>query len=223
MTEMEKNASPLRVVICLAMFLALAWLLTGSYAVPNGFSAQGSGNDVIVAENFDSIGAMSAILTTPAQEMPSQMPTQSPEPEVEEEPEPMEELLPPVSVRKSPYTTSPESETGTWVSQGTGWMFLVDGAAYTGWLNDKDGKRYYLDPDGMMHTGWLEEGGKKYYLDADGIMQTGEVTIGKETYTFFPSGVLDDGSGDIDVARVNEQASESDPDIKKNRSLNILL
>ena len=89
----------------------------------------------------------------------------------------------------SPYETSPEAARGKWTAMGNRWMFLVDEVPYTGWLNDTDGKRYYLDSEGMMATGWLEEDGKTYYLDEDGIMQTGEVEIDGIFYTFDAYGV----------------------------------
>ena len=92
----------------------------------------------------------------------------------------------------SPYDVSPEAQNGYWTSWGTGWMFMVDGAAYHGWLNDTDGKRYYLNDEGVMATGWLKEDGATYYLDEDGIMQTGLVTIDGKDYNFDPTGKCTD-------------------------------
>ena len=94
--------------------------------------------------------------------------------------------------QSSPYDVSPEAQKGYWVSWGTGWMFMVDGAAYHGWLNDTDGKRYYLNDEGVMATGWLKEDGATYYLDEDGIMQTGLVTIDGQDYNFDPTGKCTD-------------------------------
>lgn len=60
---------------------------------------------------------------------------------------------------------------------------MVDGTAYTGWLTDTDGHRYYFNKDGIMQTGWITLGKKRYYLDEDGIMQTGTITVnGKNTH-----------------------------------------
>ena len=42
---------------------------------------------------------------------------------------------------------------------------MVDGTAYTGWLTDTDGHRYYFNKDGIMQTGWITLGKKRYYLD----------------------------------------------------------
>ena len=61
---------------------------------------------------------------------------------------------------------------------------MVNGKAYTGWLTDTDGHRYYFNKKGIMQTGWLETGKKRYYLDEDGIMQTGTITIDGQKYTF---------------------------------------
>ena len=33
-----------------------------------------------------------------------------------------------------------------------------------------NGKWYYLNQDGRMKTGWLQDGGKRYYLNSDGSM-----------------------------------------------------
>ena len=47
---------------------------------------------------------------------------------------------------------------------------MVNGAPYTGWLTDTDGKRYFFDSNGIMQTGWVEDNGKRYFMDLDGIM-----------------------------------------------------
>lgn len=86
-------------------------------------------------------------------------------------------------------TASPEAASGVWTSSGSSWMFLVNGNPYTGWLTDTDGKRYFFNQDGIMHTGWLDYEGKRYYMDLDGIMQTGIITVEGKSYE-----LLDDGS-----------------------------
>ena len=40
-----------------------------------------------------------------------------------------------------------------------------------------------------MQTGWVDADGKRYYMDLDGIMQTGVVTVDGKSYE-----LLDDGS-----------------------------
>lgn len=86
--------------------------------------------------------------------------------------------------------TSPEAEKGVWTSKGSSWMFLVDGTPYTGWLTDTDGKRYFFNQEGIMQTGWVEDGGKKYFMDLDGIMQTGFVTTDGKSYELLEDGSL---------------------------------
>ena len=68
---------------------------------------------------------------------------------------------------------SPEAENGVWTPDGTNWKFMVDGTAYTGWLTDTDGHRYYFNKDGIMQTGWQNVNGNWYYLNSKGAMQTG--------------------------------------------------
>lgn len=87
---------------------------------------------------------------------------------------------------------SPEASSGVWTSSGSSWMFMVNGAPYTGWLTDTDGKRYFFDSNGIMQTGWVEDNGKRYFMDLDGIMQTGFVTTGGKSYELLADGSLKD-------------------------------
>ena len=66
---------------------------------------------------------------------------------------------------------------------------MVDGTAYTGWLTDTDGKRYYFNKNGIMQRGWLKLKRKTYYLDEDGILQAGTFTADGKKYK-----TADDGS-----------------------------
>lgn len=88
------------------------------------------------------------------------------------------------------WEASPEAASGVWTSNGSYWMFIVNGVPYTGWLNDTDGKRYFFNSEGLMHTGWLDYEGKKYYMDLDGIMQTGIITVVGKSYELLPDGSL---------------------------------
>ncbi len=87
---------------------------------------------------------------------------------------------------------SPEASRRVWTSSGSSWMFMVNGAPYTGWLTDTDGKRYFFDSNGIMQTGWVEDNGKRYFMDLDGIMQTGFVTTGGKSYELLADGSLKD-------------------------------
>lgn len=77
---------------------------------------------------------------------------------------------------------SPEAENGVWTANGSDWLFMVDGTAYTGWLTDTDGKRYYFNKNGIMQRRWLKLKRKTYYLDEDGILQTGTFTADGKKY-----------------------------------------
>lgn len=85
---------------------------------------------------------------------------------------------------------SPEAENGTWTADGSDWKFLVNGEAYTGWLTDTDGHRYYFNENGIMQRGWINIGKKRYYLDEDGILQTGTITIDGKKYHLASDGSL---------------------------------
>ncbi|MCD8155420.1 MAG: cell wall-binding protein [Clostridiales bacterium] len=88
------------------------------------------------------------------------------------------------------YEVSAEASIGVWTSSGSSWLFMVNGAAYTGWLTDTDHHRYYFNAEGIMQTGWLDDGENRYYLDEDGIMQTGEITVDGVTYILGEDGIL---------------------------------
>ncbi len=83
---------------------------------------------------------------------------------------------------------------------GLQWQELADGCYYfdyttgqmcTGWLDGDT--RFYMDPDGKMHTGWLLLDGKRYYFYQAGDMVTGKMTIGNGEYYFDENGVLQSG------------------------------
>lgn len=96
----------------------------------------------------------------------------------------------PTSTPVPEATASPEAAAGIWTSSGSRWMFMVNGAPYTGWLIDTDGKHYFFNQEGIMHTGWLDYDGKRYFLDLDGIMQTGIVTVDGKSYELLEDGSL---------------------------------
>lgn len=92
--------------------------------------------------------------------------------------------------KSSSAKKSSGSAKGSWIASGSNWMYLVDNKAYTGWLADTDGKRYYFDSAGIMQTGWTDIKGKRYYMDLDGIMQTGDIQIDGKTYHLNDDGSL---------------------------------
>ncbi|WP_294405852.1 N-acetylmuramoyl-L-alanine amidase family protein [uncultured Clostridium sp.] len=59
-----------------------------------------------------------------------------------------------------------------WVQSGAWYYLDANGIMQTGWLNDR-GTWYYLNASGAMQTGWLNDRGTWYYLNASGAMQTG--------------------------------------------------
>ncbi|WP_061342913.1 lysozyme [Clostridium botulinum] len=82
-----------------------------------------------------------------------------------------------------------------WYKDGDNWYYLNDeGVMQTGWLEDKDGRWYYLDSNGAMKTGWLKDNDKWYYLETNSTGYKGEmygnrtaIIDGKE-YSFNGSG-----------------------------------
>ena len=81
-----------------------------------------------------------------------------------------------------------------WLEDSDGkWYFLnSEGIMLKGWQRIH-GESYYLGLNGVMRTGWYQEGSNKlYYLGADGIMKTGVVEMSKYvTATFGENGILE--------------------------------
>ncbi len=70
------------------------------------------------------------------------------------------------------------------------WYYLnSDGSLKSGWIQDND-KWYYLNSDGSMQTGWLVYSNSKYYFSPSGVMLTGTQIIDGKEYKFNDSGVL---------------------------------
>ena len=69
-----------------------------------------------------------------------------------------------------------------WLDQGNGnihYLSPENGAMVTGWLED-NGKWYFFEREqGKMVTGWLQDDGKMYYLNDDGTMYSGWLDQGK--------------------------------------------
>ncbi|MDC7290658.1 polysaccharide deacetylase family protein [Blautia schinkii] len=181
-----------RVLILISVILCLIFgaTLTQSSASPSPI-AEGKMPDMFVANDVDDSVFTSQGTVAVDNDFSDSSKAEAEAPDPTEEPSATETPTPAQEPAEEEIfaDASPEAAKGVWTANGSNWMFLVDGNAFTGWLSDTDGKRYFFDNNGIMQTGWLDEGGKRYYLNLDGIMQTGDVTIGKETYHF-----LDDGS-----------------------------
>ena len=94
-----------------------------------------------------------------------------------------------------------------------GWLWYDNNVDRSGWMEEKDGTRYYRDfharrvsgwldldgetycfhEDGTPHTGWQEIDGTTYYFDPDGTMYTGWMESGSEIYYFGGNGALVEG------------------------------
>ncbi len=76
-----------------------------------------------------------------------------------------------------------------WVTPSSGGKYFCDvsnGLVWTGWMNDGV-NQYYLDPSkgGMATVGLADIDSARYYFSADGIMQTGLLTVGEGIQTYF--------------------------------------
>lgn len=81
-----------------------------------------------------------------------------------------------------------------WQKSEAGWWYRNSDGTYpsNGWWQDPSTKIwYYLDEQGYMKTGWIDNDGRRYYCDpSSGAMLTGEQTIDGTYYVFDESGML---------------------------------
>ena len=194
MSGHSPQTSRLLTVIAVFLCICMSGIFTRSSALPSQISPS-SDAETLVSEEIS--------LTVTPVDIPQATPTPSPK------------VTKAASKNKSKksFKVSHEASEGNWTSSGSNWMFLVDGNAYTGWLTDTDGKRYYFDENGIMQTGWVDVDGKRYYMDLDGIMQTGDITIGKKSYH-----LNDDGSLEGYKAKKTSKKKSSKEKNRKNSS-----
>ena len=115
------------------------------------------------------------VVTEPAEEVTE--PTQPTTPT--EAPKPTETTKP--TEPSKPATTKPAETTPT--TQPTE---PAEEPSDYGWLK-VDGKQYYYDEDGTMHTGWLTLDGDRYYFYEDGTMAVGKVEVPGDCTRYFTS------------------------------------
>lgn len=126
MSGHSPQTSRLLTVIAVFLCICMSGIFTRSSALPSQISPS-SDAETLVSEEIS--------LTVTPVDIPQTTPTPSPK------------VTKAASKNKSKksFKVSPEASEGNWTSSGSNWMFLVDGNAYTGWLTDTDGKRYYFD------------------------------------------------------------------------------
>lgn len=97
-----------------------------------------------------------------------------------------------VVVNNTEKTAHYAPKTGKWYQYGSRWAFLTDGGYWlSDYFYDIDGKSYYFDYDGYMHTGWLRLDGEGeefwLYYDPSGEEASGWRQIGGKWYYFDPT------------------------------------
>ena len=81
--------------------------------------------------------------------------------------------------------TTEEVAKAGWDKNADGtWSYYVNGSKATGWI--QAGSWYYLNANGIMQTGWINDNGTWYYCDASGAMQTGWLNDGGTWYYLNP-------------------------------------
>lgn len=76
-----------------------------------------------------------------------------------------------------------------WVLTNGKWQYndATGNTIKNSWFYDRNyGKNYYLQADGSMATGWLNDNGKWYYLGSDGAMKTGWQLVNGTWYYLYP-------------------------------------
>ncbi|MEG1311769.1 MAG: glucosaminidase domain-containing protein [Romboutsia sp.] len=97
--------------------------------------------------------------------------------------------------------TSPNPNPGyknQWIQESNGkWYYYnSSGNLHTGWLG-YNGNWFYLYNDGSMATGWLELDGTWYYLYRDGIMAKGWLDLNGTWYYLYRDGTMAKGWLDL--------------------------
>ncbi len=82
----------------------------------------------------------------------------------------------------------------------TGWVQGDDGLwryywsngtlARSTWIEDGEDTWYFIDDDGTMRTGWLQNGDDWYFFDSSGVMQTGAIRVEDRVYYMSYDGSL---------------------------------
>ena len=75
-----------------------------------------------------------------------------------------------------------------WAGYEKQWKYYINNVPAKGWKKI-DGKKYYFDSNGLMHTGWLKVKSRYYFMDTRttelGQMITGWCKISNKYYYFF--------------------------------------
>lgn len=93
-------------------------------------------------------------------------------------------------------TSNTAAKSNQWISINGKWQYhdALGNSLMNTWFYDKNsGKKYYLQDDGYMATGWIYNNGAWYYLDASGAMQTGWKQIGPAWYYLDNDGKMKTG------------------------------
>ena len=84
---------------------------------------------------------------------------------------------------------STTAKVSQWVLTNGKWQYndATGNTIKNSWFYDRNyGKNYYLQADGSMATGWLNDNGKWYYLGSDGAMKTGWQLVNGTWYYLYP-------------------------------------
>lgn len=106
-------------------------------------------------------------------------------------------------------STTAESKANQWVKINDKWQYndATGNPIKNSWFYDRNyGKSYYLQADGTMVTGWLNNNGKWYYLGADGAMKTGWILDGNKYYYLYSDGSMAANTV-VDGYRVDESGA----------------
>lgn len=80
-------------------------------------------------------------------------------------------------------------------------MFCLasDGSLYTSGVHEVDGKSYYFDSDGVMHTGWVKVGDDWQYFKDDGTRVDKVIVKGDNIYIIKDGTLVTDGKVTVEA------------------------
>lgn len=88
-----------------------------------------------------------------------------------------------IIIKEEAAAAAPAAAKLGWVKKGNSWYYVTKKGYLTGWAVI-NGKCYYFNKNGIMHTGFIRDGGKWYLCAQDGHMKVGWQKVGGRWYFF---------------------------------------
>ncbi len=95
----------------------------------------------------------------------------------------------------SSSSSSGSDSSGGWSGSGDTWYYYSNGSKVTGWLEISSDEWYFMDSNGLMLSGWYNDGTNFYYLNTDHDGTFGKMLTGTQTIEGVPHYFNEDHDG----------------------------